>query len=129
MRVSGWYPLTEPVWGGWYTGRSCGGNPRMTREVTDQLECDVSWGPVDDHALSGEWGPSCAWYVDLEAGLGNRAPGWETDPRTGCVGHIERGFATREEAEGAAAWLRSCVEVAGEAGLRALNARSGGRLA
>lgn len=87
----------------------------------------IGWGPAAQHTQAEQWRTtrSTDWYVDMEW-INRSLP---TCPLGGTAAHIERRFKTREEAEGSALWLRSCVEVAGEEGLLALNARTGGRLA
>lgn len=125
---------TYPEWSGW--GREWGldGSAQRTR-ILCAGTLAISWGPAETHAVwgsrgalrwqAGQWGPDVRWFVDLEL----FSPGMAADPVTRCACHIERGFAREEDMWAWVAWLRSCVEVAGEAGLRALNARTGGKLA
>lgn len=116
----------EIAWPGWAQSESLGGNPMMLRQV-GPVSVALSWGPTAEHASCG-WGPGVLWYVDLEGDTRPRGT-WPFDPASHCCVHIERGYPSEALALGAVAWLRSCVEVAGEAGLWALNERTGGRLA
>lgn len=127
----------EP-WPGWESARGrFGSYARRWLAVEDPARdrrCAVSWGPAELHGVLGTegqkiwgmpWGPGVRWFVDLEW-FDER---YLSDPRAKTAAHIERGLAREEDMWAWVAWLRSCVEVAGEEGLRALNARSGGRLA
>lgn len=131
------------AWDGWRAGRSVGDNPLMYHETKRRLRAHISWGPTCDHVQPGDWGPAALWYVDLEVqdsaneasdlaamlgwSHGERTAEIRADRRSGLVGHLERGFPTWGLAVSAVEWLRSCIEVAGDEGLLALNARSGGR--
>jgi len=131
------------LWPGWTATEGRFGSEARRLDTFEQPEirkrCVLSWGRAEDHGVygargqalfngqwgTGGWGPGVRWFVDLEV----FTPDWPSDPESKCACHIERGYRTCEEMMGAVAWLRSCVEVAGEEGLRALNARTGGRLA
>ena len=128
----------EETWPGWRLGESVYGSPLMYFQTAGRLRPHISWGRTEDHVRPQDWGPTALWYADLEvtdaclSGPADLADPlshvqlW-SDPGSHLLGHIERGYPTLDQALGAVAWLRSCVEVAGEAGLLALNQRSWGR--
>lgn len=130
-----WRHLEAGAWEGWRNGESNGGNPmrHYQPEGGNRLNAHISWGRTADHVRPGDWGPGALWYADLEVDdAAMHGPSSDTralrhDRFSNLAGHIERGYPTLELALGAVAWLRSCVEVCGEAGLLALNKRSGGR--
>jgi len=126
----------EPEWVGWASSQSRYGNPSR-RYPTPGIGgyVMIAWGRADRHGVwsrrgqerfaAGGWGPGVRWYVDLELHHSTLPE----DENTAVAAHIERGYRDLASALAMRDWLRSCVEVAGEAGLRALNARTGGRLA
>jgi hypothetical protein len=134
------YRGVDRDWPGWTSTRGAGREKQARRwapveDVHAGERVALSWGAAADHSVwgregeqyrrSGGWGPGVRYYVDLEVFM----PKWPTDTVSDTAGHIERGFATKRQMRAWVAWLRSCVEVAGLDGLRALNARTGGRLA
>lgn len=129
-----WRHLGAGGWDGWEQSESSGGNPARRHETCERMHAHLTWGRTADHVRPWDWGRTALWYADLEVtdqvyyGLSSDTRQLRhASPGSDIVGHIERGYPTLELALGAVAWLRSCVEVAGEEGLLALNARSGGR--